>query len=136
MDDTSITPTGAKPLNIKLPWFVCVSPEYYYDADDTGFGWEGWAIDEDDAVRQALENCRLVNDRDPEDLDEDLDVNRAKVHVAEIDFRRFAGPLLHWSRERGGFDTPLWKAMEEAVRQASLTVAPLLLLSPDSKPNP
>lgn len=57
--------------------------------------------------------------------DEDVDPKRAKVHVAEIDFRRFAGPLLHWARTKGGWDTPLWKTMEAAVTAAGLQVAPL-----------
>ncbi|HEY5106723.1 MAG TPA: hypothetical protein VII73_08115 [Caulobacteraceae bacterium] len=108
-----------------LPWFVKVSPEFYDDAYDVGFGWEGWAVDADDAVIQALEECHLINDRDPEDRDEDLDPKRAKIHVAEIDFRRFAGPLLHWARTMGGWETPLWRAMEAAVIAAGLPVLPL-----------
>jgi len=45
---------------MRLPWFVKVSPEFYDDPCDVGFGWEGWATDEDDAVTQALEECHLV----------------------------------------------------------------------------
>jgi hypothetical protein len=75
----------------------------------------------------ALENCHIINDREPENREDDVDPDRAKVHVAEIDFRRFAGPLLHWARLMGGRDTPLWRAMEAAVRQAGLTVAPLTM---------
>jgi len=109
----------------RLPWFVKVSPRFYDDACDVGFGWEGWATDDDDAVAQALEECHLFNEREPESYDEDVDPRRAKVHVAEIDFRRFAGPLLHWARTMGGWETPLWKAMEAAVTAARLPVAPL-----------
>ena len=136
MEDLPATPMNTAPAKPALPWFVCVSPEYYDDDADTGFGWEGWAVDEDDAVRQALENCHAVNDRDPEDRENDVDLNQAKVHLAEIDFRRFAGPLLHWARERGGIDDPLWKAMEEAVHQARLKVAPLTLFGTDSDATP
>ena len=114
--------TSAKPL---LPWFVKVSPEFYDDSCDTGFGWEGWAIDEDDAVRQALEACCLTNDREPETWEGDVDPDEARVHVAEIDFRQFAGPLLHWARLNGGVDTPLWRLFAAAVEEAKLRVAPM-----------
>ena len=83
------------------------------------------ATDQDDAVAQALEECHLINDRDPENREDDLDPERAKVHVAEIDFRRFAGPLVHWARSEGGCKTPLWEAMEAAVMSAGLPVLPL-----------
>jgi hypothetical protein len=136
MSETALTPSDVMQAKSRLPWFVTVTPEYYDDDGDTGFSWEGWAVDQDDAVLQALENCHIVNDRDPEDREDDIDTNRAKVHVAEIDFRRFAGPLLHWARERGGVDTPLWSAMEEAVRQAGLAVVPLILSDQDSKTSP
>jgi hypothetical protein len=112
------------PLKTPVPWFVCVSPDYYDDDADTGFNWEGWAIGEEDAVRQALERCHVINDRDPEDRESDVDPAQAIVHVAEVDFRRFAGPLVHWARSMGGWDTPLWKVMETAVREAGLVVAP------------
>ena len=75
-------------------------------------------------MAQALEECHLINDRDPENREDDLDPERAKVHVAEIDFRRFAGPLVHWARSRGGCETVLWKAMEAAVTAAGLPVVP------------
>jgi len=125
MFETAITSSDGTPAKSRLPWFVTVTPEYYDDDADTGFSWEGWAVNEDDAILQALENCHIVNDRDPEDREDDIDTNRAKVHVAEIDFRRFAGPLLDWARSMGGWDTPLWKALEAAIREAGLTVAPL-----------
>lgn len=115
----------ATSTKLLLPWFVKVSPEFYDDACDTGFGWEGWAVDSDDAIRQALEDCSLTNDRDRDSWDDDVDPAGAKVHVAEIDFRQFAGPLLHWARSMGGVDTPLWRLFEAAVRDANLTVAPL-----------
>jgi hypothetical protein len=135
MSETLLEPSDVTPAKPRLPWFVAVTPEYYDDDADTSFGWEGWAVDQDDAVLQALENCHVINDREPEDREDDLDIDRAKVHVAEIDFRRFAGPLLHWARERGGIDTPLWTAMEEAVRQARLPVVPLKSVGPDSNSN-
>ncbi len=68
-----------------LPWFVKVSPKFYDDACDVGFGWEGWARDEDDAVRQALEECHQMNEREPEDHDEDVDPDRAKVLLRKWD---------------------------------------------------
>lgn len=85
-----------------LPWFVNVWPDYYDDDDDTGFNWEGWAVDESDAVRQALETCHVINEREPEDRAGDIDPARAKVCVAEIDFRRLErNPIsLHHSRRR------------------------------------
>lgn len=85
----------------RLPWFVCVSPAYYDDPCDTGYNWEGEADDRDDAVRQALIQCHIDNDRayegqpeedwpddhygEPETIDpDDLSVT---VHAAEPDFR-------------------------------------------------
>jgi hypothetical protein len=109
----------------RLPWFVKVSPTFYDDAYDVGFGWEGWAINAEDAIRQALEDCSLTNDRDPESWDEDVDPDNAKIHTAEIDFRRFAGALVYWARSMGGWDTPLWKGMEAAVAASNLSVSPL-----------
>ncbi len=125
MDAKQSTPWDGGGAKLRLPWFVKVSPEFYDDACDVGFGWEGWACDDDDAVAQALEECHLFNEREPDFHVEDVDPKRAKVHVAEIDFRRFAGPLLHWARTMGGWDTPLWKTMEDAVTAAGLHVAPL-----------
>jgi hypothetical protein len=124
MPATALKPREAEEAQSLLPWFVKVSPEFYDDACDVGYGWEGWATDADDAVTQALKECHLDNDRDPDWYDEDVDRKRAKVHVAEIDFRRFAGPLLHWARLTGGSETPLWKAMEAAVAAAKLPVVP------------
>lgn len=72
-----------------------------------------------------MRNATSSNEREPEFHEEDVDPRRAKVHVAEIDFRRFAGPLVHWARTTGGRETPLWKAMEAAVAAARLPVAPL-----------
>lgn len=131
MSETVITTPDATPTKPLLPWFVKVSPEFYDDACDTGFGWEGWAVDSDDAIRQALEDCSLTNDREPDNWEDDVDPNRAKVHVAEIDFRQFAGPLLHWARSIGGVDTPLWRLFEVAVHEAGLTVAPLARVGDD-----
>ena len=125
MSDTSVAIVDVVPARTRLPWFVAVSPKYYNDAADTGFGWEGWAAGDGDAIRQALEECHVVNDREPETWDDDVDSDQAKVHVAEIDFRRFAGPLVHWARSMGGWDTPLWRAIEAAVGEAGLAVAPL-----------
>jgi len=125
MTDAGFAPLDATEASTRLPWFVNVSPEYYDDDADTGYGWEGWAANEDDAVVQALKQCHRVNDREPEDREDDLDPERAKVHVAEIDFRRFAGPLVHWARSMGGWETPLWQAMEAAVTAAGLPVVPL-----------
>jgi hypothetical protein len=110
--------------SVRLPWFVNVSPEFYDDPGDTGFGWEGWATNEADAITQALEDCHAANGRDAEDIDPET----AQVHVAEIDFRRFAGPLLHWARATGNADAPIWKAMERAVIAAKLDVAPFELI--------
>jgi len=107
-----------------LPWFVKVSPEFYDDACDVGYGWEGWASGAEDAIAQALEECHLDNDRNPDWHEKDVDPKRAKVHVAEIDFRRFAGSLVHWARLAGVADTPLWQAMEAAVAAAQLPVVP------------
>jgi len=121
----SLEPRDGEATKTLLPWFVKVSPEFYDDARDVGYGWEGWAEDSDDAVAQALEECHLDNDRDPKFHDEDVDPRRAKVHVAEIDFRRLAGPLLHWAQTMGGWETPLWKTMETAVAVAGLPVRPL-----------
>lgn len=104
-----------------------MSPEFYDDPADTGFGWEGWAIDDADAIAQALEECHVTNDRDPEVYADDLDRDAAKVHVAEIDFRRFASPLLHWARATGNAEEPIWKAMERAVVATKLDVAPFEL---------
>jgi hypothetical protein len=125
MTDTADTRAGHAPQEIRLPWFVNVSPYYYEDAADTGFGWEGWAVDEVEAIRQALRDCHAVNDREPETEEDDIDPAQAIVHVAEIDFRRLAGPLVHWARSRDGCDIPLWRLMETAVREAKLSVAPL-----------
>ena len=122
---SDVPTVAATPPKPRLPWFVHLSPEFYDDACDNGFGWEGWAKDEEDAIKQALENCHTLNDREPYQREEDMDVDRAEVHVAEIDFRRFAGPLLHWAGTMGGWDTPLWRALEAAVREAGLTVAPI-----------
>jgi hypothetical protein len=130
MSDTVDTHADAAPEETRLPWFVNVSPYYYDDAADTGFGWEGWALDEVDAIRQALRDCHAVNDREPETKDDDIDPAQAIVHVAEIDFRRLAGPLVHWARSMGGFDTPLWRLMETAVHEANLSVAPLDMPAP------
>lgn len=124
MADGNLVSGEANRLKARLPWFVKVSPEFYDDAYDTGYGWEGWAADGNDAVAQALKECHLINDRDPEDGKDDLDQGRAKVHVAEIDFRRFAGPLVHWARSECVRDAPLWKAMEAAVAAAGLPIAP------------
>jgi hypothetical protein len=124
MPATASKPREAEEAQSLLPWFVKVSPEYYDDDRDTGYGWECWAADADDAVVQTLEQCRLCNDRDPEDRGEDLDPERARVHVVEIDFSRFAGPLVHWARLAGAGETPLWKAMEAAVEAAKLPVVP------------
>ncbi len=57
MADGNPMPSEAKEVKMRLPWFVTVSPEFYDDACDTGYGWEGWATDQDDAVAQALEEC-------------------------------------------------------------------------------
>ena len=128
MTNPAATAIDAPPSKARLPWFVCISPEYYDDACDTGFKWEGWAVDEEDAASQALEYCHVINDREPEDREEDIDPDRAKVHVAEIDFRRFAGPLMQWARATGNTETPLWKSMEAAVRVAGLTVVPFEMI--------
>ncbi len=112
----------------RLPWFVKVSPAFYNNPADTGFGWECWATDENDAIAQALKACHRTNDREDDQYEEEMDLNKAKVHVAEIDFRRFAGPLLHWARSTGNVETALWKAMERAVIAAKLQVAPLELI--------
>lgn len=125
MFDAGAVPRDVAEAKKRLPWFVKVSPEFYDDACDVGYGWEGWAADAADAVVQALEECHLDNDRDPERREEDVDPKHAKVHVAEIDFRRFAGPLVYWARTMGGWETPLWKAMEAAVTAAGLPVLPL-----------
>ena len=124
MSDVSDTPSNVSSSKRLLPWFVKVSPEFYTDSFDTGYGWEGWAVDGDDALRQALEDCSLTNDREPEDWDRDVDPTRAKIHVVEIDFRQFAGPLLHWAQTMGEWDIPLWRALEAAVRGSGLPVAP------------
>ena len=125
MPETPNQCTPAALAKSRLPWFVCVSPEYYDDACDTGFSWEGWAVDEDEVVLQALFSCHTINDREPDCRLEDVDPSRAEVHVAEIDFRRFAGPLVHWARSMGGWDTPLWNAIEAAVVESGLEIAPL-----------
>ena len=125
MSKKPVTANGGIPSETRFPWFVSVSPQYYDDDADTGFSWEGWAVDEEDATLQALEECHLINDRDGEDRSDDMDPGQAKVHVVEIDFRRFAGPLVHWVRSIGGGNTPLWAAMEAAVLKAGLAVAPL-----------
>ena len=128
MSKKPITENRSMPPETLFPWFVSVSPQYYDDDADVGFSWEGWAVDEEDAILQALETCHLINDRDGEDRGDDMDPGQAKVHVAEIDFRRFAGPLVHWVRSIGGWNTPLWTAMEAAVHKAGLAVAPLTTL--------
>ena len=128
MTNPAVTAADAPTSKTRLPWFVCISPEYYDDACDTGLRWEGWAVDEDDAVSQALEHCHVINDRDTEDRDNDIDPDRAKVHVAEIDFRRFAGPLLHWALATGDMEEPLWKSMEAAVKVAGLIVIPFEMI--------
>ena len=124
MADIELAPRDIAEAKVRLPWFVKVSPEFYDDACDTGYGWEGWAFNADDALVQALDECHLDNDREPEQHDEDVDPARAKVHVAEIDFRQFAGPLVHWARMMGGWEAPLWDAMEAAVAAADLPVVP------------
>ena len=121
--------TASKPCQVEqaqshLPWFVKVSPKFYKDDCDVGYGWEGWATDADDAVAQALDECHLDNDRESDWRDEDVDPRRAKVHVAEIDFRRFAGSLVHWAQQAGECETPLWKALKAAVAAAGLPVVP------------
>ncbi len=124
MSITTIEPSVPGEAAIRLPWFVKVSPDYYDDPRDTGYGWEGWASNADEAVTQALDQCHVDNDREPGHHDEDIDPERATVHVAEIDFRRFAGPLVHWARTMGGWQSPLWDAMEAAVAAANLPVVP------------
>ena len=62
----SAEPPDTGEAAIRLPWFVKVSPEFYDDRSDTGYGWEGWAFNADDAVAQALEQCHLDNDHEPE----------------------------------------------------------------------
>ena len=113
----------------RLPWFVLISPEYCDDECDTGYGWEGWATDEDDAIAQALQDCFDANDRDVEDHAYDVDPFNAKLHTAEIDFRRFAGPLVHWARTTGNADAPMWRALEYAVAESKLIVAPFELIA-------
>jgi hypothetical protein len=124
MADSELATRDGGEFDIRLPWFVKVSPDYYDDPCDTGYGWEGWAVDADDAVAQALAECHLDNDREPDLHDADVDPARAKIHVVEVDFRRFAGPLVHWARTMGGWDSPVWDAMEAAVAKAGLAVAP------------
>ncbi len=119
-----------------MPWFVNVAPEYYDDREDAGFNWEGWATGEDDAVRKALRCCHEINERGPDELEADIDPDRATVYVAEIDFRQLAGPLLYWARSMGGWDTPVWNLMEAAVREARLEVAPLANRDPESPLTP
>jgi len=51
------------------------------------------------------------------------------VHVAEIDFRRYAGPLLHWARSTGNARAPIWQAIERAVIGAKIDVAPFELIA-------
>jgi hypothetical protein len=128
MAKASLAPTFKKHGD-RLPWYVCLSPEFYDDAADTGFGWEGWATDEDDAITQALEACHAINDREAYQHAEDLDRDAAKVHVAEIDFRRYAGPLLHWARSTGNARAPIWQAIERAVIGAKIDVAPFELIA-------
>lgn len=121
-------PTAEPDHQGRLPWYVNVSPEFYDDPADTGFGWEGWAVDEDDAIAQALVACHRINDREDEQYDEDVDPDAAKVHVAEIDFRRFAGALLHWARETGNANGRLWATFERAVVAAKLEMGPFKLI--------
>ncbi len=128
MTNPAANAAHAPPSKVRLPWFVCISPEYYDDACDTGFSWEGWAVDEDDAISQALQHCHVINDREPEDRDEDIDPDRATVYVAEIDFRRFAGPLMQWALATGNTETALWKSLDAAVKAAGLTVAPFEMI--------
>jgi hypothetical protein len=128
MAQSALMPIADTQHQGRLPWYVCVSPEFYDDDADTGFGWEGWATDEDDAIVQALEACHVVNDRETYQYAEDVDRDAAKVHVAAIDFRRFAGPLLHWARATDNVQAPLWKAMERAVIAAKLDVVPFELI--------
>jgi hypothetical protein len=128
MAERPSTTTNETERRHRLPWFVNVSPEFYDEPGDTGYGWEGWATDDKDAIAQALEDCHLANDRDPEDYADDVDPDAAKVHVAEIDFRRFAGPLLHWAKATGNAEAPIWKALERAVIAAKLDVAPFELI--------
>jgi len=128
MSQSAFMPIPDAQQPARLPWFVCVSPAFFDDSADTGFRWEGWATDDDDAIAQALESCHVVNDREGHQRAEDLDRDAAKVHVAEIDFRRFAGPLLHWARSTGNAQAPLWKAMEQAVASAKLDLVPFELI--------
>jgi hypothetical protein len=121
-------PTEVPDHQERLPWYVNVSPEFYDDPHDTGFGWEGWAVSEEDAIAQALVACHRVNDREDYQYDEDVDPEAAKVHVAEIDFRRYAGALLHWARTTRNAHGPLWVAFERAVLAAKLDVVPLKLI--------
>lgn len=46
-------------------WAVIIWPEWYDDADDTGYGWEGEAKDEADAVAQACRECDADNGHAP-----------------------------------------------------------------------
>lgn len=122
MTDSETVPGDAIAARPRLPWFVKVSPEFYDDASDTGYGWEGWTVDADDAIRLALEQCHFDNDREADQFAADTDLARAKVHVAEIDFRRLAGPLVHWAQMMGGWDAPVWRALERAVASAGLSL--------------
>jgi hypothetical protein len=86
------------------------------------------ATDDSDAIRQALEDCHVKNDREPYDHLDDIHPKAAKLEVAEIDLRRFAGPLVHWARSTGNSESPIWKMMELAVVAAELDVGPSELI--------
>ena len=128
MNEVPFTATLVAEPQDRLPWYVVLSPEFYDDPHDTGFAWLGWATDEEDAIAQALEDCHITNDREPEDYADDVDPDAAKVHVAGIDFRRFVGPLLHWARTTGNAEVAIWKALARAVVAAELPVAPFELI--------
>jgi len=112
MADANSSPRDTPATRIRLPWFVTVSPEYYDDSGDTGYGWEGWATDAEDAVTQALEECHLVNHRDAEEREEDVDQEAPRSMSSKSTSAVSPGPLCtgrgRWAAGRRRFGKP-WK---------------------------
>lgn len=82
-----------------FPWFVCLSPDFYDDPDDTGYYWEGVASTSDQAVSLALAACWDENDLDPvENPIPAPDDSSVSIHVCEIDWRGMVIDLLQARR--------------------------------------
>ena len=97
-----------------FPWFVCVSPDFYDDADDTGYSWEGVAANSDEAVAFALLACWADNERDESEYPiPSPDDSSVTVHCCDIDWRGMVIDLLQ--ARRTGDTRNAFAALEAAA---------------------